>query len=144
MYLHGTKAVTVVSGAAEEPEAAASEAAEVVAAESVLAAELAAVLAAVSAAVLAAVSAAVLEAAVESCRLTGEADTKARSDSKPNAGPSLTIVRDLDKRAFGEDGLDKSIHDLVLMCCIVEWVEKKAVPTKLAECCSASLHVGFR
>lgn len=107
MDLHGTNAITVVSGAAGEPVVAASEAAEVVAAESVLAAELAAVLAAVSAALLvavlaavsaavvAAVSAAVLEAAVESCRLTGEADTKARTDRKPNVGLSLTIIANL-------------------------------------------------
>lgn len=91
---HGTKAVMVVSGAADDPVAAASDAAEVVVAVSVpvLAAVSVPVLAAVSVAVLDAVSATVLEAAaVESCRLTGEAEASARTDKSPNAGPNFTI-----------------------------------------------------
>lgn len=81
---------------ADEVAASVPEAAEVVAAAvsvPVLAAVSVAVEAAVSAAVLAAVSAAVLDAAVESCRFTGEAVARARTDRKPKAGPSLTISK---------------------------------------------------
>lgn len=105
--LHGTNAVIVVSGAAEVPVAAAEsdDAADVVAAVSVpvlaavsvpvLAAVSVPVLAAVSAAVLAAVSTAVLAtAAVESCRLTGEAEARAMTDKSPKAGAHFTILFD--------------------------------------------------